>query len=128
MKKIVAVAILCSGVLFAQSAETLIEQNGCLSCHAIASKKAAPAFAGIAKRNMRFEGSGAKEVIMNSIANGSKGKYPMFADMEMPSFKNFSKEELSSIADYILSQSSKARCNAKGHGMGQGMQMGRGMR
>lgn len=120
MKKVVAVAILCSSVLFAQSAQELIKQNGCLNCHAIASKKAAPAFAGIAKKNIRFEGSRAKEVIMNFIANGSQGKYPMFADSKMPSFKNFSNEELSSIADYILSQSSKARCNAKGHGMGKG--------
>ncbi len=127
MKKIVTM-MLCSGVLFAQSAEKLIEQNGCLSCHAIASKKIAPAFAGIAKRNMRFEGDNAKNVIINSIKNGSKGKYPMFADMKMPSFKNFSKEELSSIADYILAQASKAHCNAKGHGVGKGMQMGRGMR
>ena len=127
MKKVVVAVILCSGVLFAKGAEEIIEQNGCLGCHAIASKKAAPAFAGIAKRNMRFEGSRAKEVIMNSIANGSKGKYPMFADMEMPSFKNLSPEELSSVADYILAQSSKAKYQGRGKGMGQGRGMGRGM-
>ena len=127
MKRTMILITLLSSALFAQNAEEIIKQNGCLSCHAVASKKAAPAFAGIAKRNMRFEGSRAKEVIMNSIANGSKGKYPMFADMEMPSFKNLSPEELSSVADYILAQSSKAKYQGRGKGMGQGRGMGRGM-
>jgi cytochrome c551/c552 len=106
--------------LYASSAEELIEQNGCLSCHAVASKKAAPAFAGIAMRNKRFEGDNAKNVIMNSIKHGSKGKYPRFLDMEMLSFSNFSDEELSSIADYILAQSSKAKRQGGGGGMGRG--------
>jgi len=105
--------------LYASSAEELIEQNGCLSCHAVASKKAAPAFAGIAMRNKRFEGENAKAVIMNSIKHGSAGKYPRFSDMEMPSFSNFSDAELSSIADYILAQSSKAKRQGGG-GMGRG--------
>jgi cytochrome c551/c552 len=111
--------------LFATSAETLIEQNGCLACHAVASKKAAPAFAGIGMRNKRFEGASAKEVIMNSIKNGSKGKYRYFASSAMPPFANLSDEELSTIADYILAQSSKAR--GHGRGMGQGGRMGSGM-
>jgi len=113
--------------LFGSSAEQLIEENGCLSCHAVASKKAAPAFAGIAMRNKRFEGDNAKAVIINSIKHGSSGKYPRFADMEMPAFPNFSDEELSSIADYILAQSSKAKRQGGGMGRGQGMGMGRGM-
>jgi len=87
----------------------------------VASKKAAPAFAGIGKRNKRFEGDNAKTTIMNSIKNGSKGKYPMFSDSAMPAFPNFSQEELSTLADYILAQSSKAQCKGKGHGMGRGM-------
>ncbi len=123
MKKIIMTVVVLSGVLFAQNAEELIDTNGCLACHAVASKKAAPAFAGIGKRNKRFEGSDAKATIMNAIKNGSKGKYPMFADSAMPAFKNLSQEDLSTLADYILAQSSKA----KGRGMGQGMGMGRGM-
>ena len=118
--------VVLSSVLFAQSAQELIKENGCLACHAVASKKAAPAFAGIGKRNKRFEGANAKTIIMNSIKNGSSGKYPMFSNSAMPAFPNFSQEELSILADYILAQSSKA----KGKGMGQGrcMGMGRGMR
>jgi len=49
----------------------------------------------------------------------------MFAQSAMPPYPNFSQEELSMLADYILAQSSKAQCNSgKGHGMGQGMGMG----
>ncbi len=125
MKKIMMTAVVLSSVLFAQSAEELIDANGCLACHAVASKKAAPAFAGIGKRNKRFEGSDAKATIMNSIKNGSSGKYPMFADSAMPAFPNFSQEELSTLADYILAQSSIAK--GKGMGQGRGMGMGRGM-
>jgi len=117
------ISLLISGSLFAEDALSLIKDNGCFSCHAIDSKKSAPAFAGIGKRNKRFEGDNARYVIMNSIKKGSKGKYPHFSDMEMPSYKNFSEAELSSIADYILAQSSKAK-NCKGHGKGQGRGMG----
>ena len=127
MKKIIVTAAVFGNLLFAQSAQELIKENGCLACHAIASKKAAPAFAGIGKRNKRFEGGNAKATIMNSIKNGSSGKYPMFSDSAMPAFPNFSQEELSTLANYILAQSSKAQCKGKGHGMGQGMGMGRGM-
>ena len=124
MKKIIMTAVVLSGVLFAQSAQELIDTNGCLACHAVASKKAAPAFAGIGKRNKRFEGDQAKATIMNSIKNGSQGKYPMFAESAMPPYPNFSQEELSMLADYILEQSSKAQCKS---GKGQGMGMGKGM-
>ena len=128
MKKTILTVALLSSVLFAQSAEELINTNGCLACHAVASRKAAPAFAGIGRRNKRFEGTNAKATIMNSIKNGSKGKYPMFANSAMPAFSNLSQAELSTLADYILAQSSKAHCKGKGHGMGQGRGMGRGMR
>jgi len=126
--KIVVIGLLVTTSLFAQSAEELINQNGCLSCHAVASKKAAPAFAGIGMRNQRFEGSAAKEVIMNSIHNGSQGKYRMFSGSAMPAYPNFTQEQLSTIADYILAQSSKARGHGGGMGQGGGMGMGGGMR
>jgi len=124
MKKIILTTVLLSGLLFAQSAEEIIDANGCLACHAVASKKAAPAFAGIGKRNKKFEGANAKSTIINSIQNGSQGKYPMFANSAMPAYAKLSKDELSVVADYILSQSSKA----KGHGgRGQGGGQSRGM-
>jgi cytochrome c551/c552 len=123
--KILLIGLFLGSSVFANSAQELIDQNGCLACHAVASKKAAPAFAGIAMRNKRFEGANAKTIIMNSIKNGSKGKYPYFSNSAMPPFSNLSDTELSTIADYILAQSSKAR----GHrGMCKGQGMGRGMR
>ncbi len=118
MKKIVIIISALSGFLFAQTAQELINQNGCFACHSVASKKTAPAFAGIGMRNKHFNGSNAKVVIMNSIKYGSKGKYPMFANKTMPAFKNLSQKNLSILADYILEQSSKAQCNGK---RGQGM-------
>jgi len=121
--KILLMGFLVASSLYASSAEDLIDQNGCLACHAVASKKSAPAFAGIGMRNKRFEGTNAKAIIISSIKNGSKGKYPYFSNTAMPAFTNFSDAELSIIADYILAQSSKA----KGHGgMGQGKSMGQG--
>ena len=126
MKNIILTTLLATGALYAQSAEEIIDANGCLACHAVASMKSAPAFAGIGKRNKRFEGADAKATIINSIKNGSQGKYPHFALSAMPPFTNLSDAELSSVADYILAQSSKA----KGHGGGMGMNngMGRGMK
>ena len=120
--------LVLSGIVFAQTAQEIMEKNGCLTCHAVASKKSAPAFAGIGKKNKRFEGSNAKTAIMNSIKNGSKGKYPMCANSAMPAFKNLSQKELSILADYILEQASKMQCNCKGKGHGTGMGMGREMR
>jgi len=114
--KILFVALLASGSLFAGSAENLIAENGCLGCHAIASRKAAPAFAGIGKRNKMLYSSNAKAIIVKSIKNGSSGKYRRFSSSAMPAFSNFSDKELNILADYILAQSSKA----KGHGGGRG--------
>jgi len=121
MKKIILTVTVVSS-LFALSGYDLIEQNGCTACHAIASKKSAPAFAGIARKNLRFYGSEAKYNIINSIKNGSQGKYRNFTNTAMPAFDNISSSDLDIIADFILSQSSKA----KGHGgMGRGMHKGR---
>ncbi len=122
-KKVLLIGAILSSSLFASSAEELMNQNGCLACHAVASRKAAPAFAGIGMRNKRFKGSAAKLTIMNSIQKGSKGKYPRFSGSVMPSFPNLSKSDLGTLADYILSQSSKTRGHCCGGGMGKGMGM-----
>ncbi len=113
--------ILLGTSVFASNGAELIQQNGCTACHAIASKKQAPAFAGIAKRNLRFYGTNAKNIIINSIKNGSNGKYPKFNYTAMPSFNNFTNQQLDDIATYILLQSNKAKNNhnhmGKGHSM-----------
>ena len=101
-------AFLVGTSLFATDAQTLIQENGCFACHALASKKSAPAFKGVARRNKRFNGSNAKLSIMNSIKNGSQGKYRHFTGAAMPSFSNLTPADLSTLADYILSQGSKS--------------------
>ena len=113
--------------MFAQSAKEIMEKNGCFSCHALTTKKDAPAFACIGKRNKRFSAANAKEVIMHSIKNGSKGKYPHCAGKEMPAYKNLSADELSLIADYILHHSYECKGRKRG-GMGFGRGMGGVMR
>ena len=113
MKKILTITLILSATLFAQSAQEILETNGCFSCHAIASKKTAPAFAGIAKRNKRFNADNAQATIMSSIKNGSQGKYRHFS-ATMPAFAHLDDEALRTVADYILAQSSKAKgqgCN-----------------
>ena len=134
MKKLIVVAVALSGIIFASSGEELVNKYGCLACHAVAGKKSAPGFAGIANKNIRFEGDNAKSVIINSIKNGSKGKYRRFANATMPPYKNISEKELSQIADYILSLAPKAKAHGRdgncdkpgrGKGFGQGKGMGR---
>ncbi len=124
MKKLLVSVVVLGSVLFANTAEELVSKNGCLECHAVASKKNAPAFAGIGKRNKMFNGDNAKASIIASIKNGSSGKYRKFSGTAMPAFANLSDEELSVIADWILAQSSKAK--GQGGGMG-GQGQGRGM-
>ena len=118
MLKNIILMVLVGGLAFAQTPKEILNENGCLSCHAIASKKLAPAFAGIAMKNKRFEGANAKTVIINSIKNGSKGKFRRFSNTEMPAFPSIGEKDLSILADYILSQSSKAKHFGQNHGGG----------
>jgi cytochrome c len=129
MKKLILTLFFGTAILYAQdTALTIMKQNGCLNCHAIDSRKNAPAFAGIGKRNKRFEGDNAKNVIINTIKNGSKGKYPRFSNIAMPAYSNLSQTELNTLADFILAQSSKAKGHKGGCMHKQGNFQGRGMR
>ena len=109
MKRLIsslALSAIVTTALFAQDdAQTLITKNNCMSCHNIVGMKDAPPFAGIAKRNTRWGGN-AKANIINSIKNGSQGKYRMFSNTQMPSFKNLSDKDLDTLANWVLSQSS----------------------
>jgi len=123
---LLSLALLSGGVLYAQSGQALAQQNGCMACHQIQGRKSAPAFRGIANRNLRFNGSNAKAAIIQSIKNGSKGKYPQFADAQMPPFPQLSSADLNTLADWILSQARRGGMG-RGRGMGGGGGMGRGM-
>jgi len=108
MKKIILTTILIlSSSLFANTGEKIAKQNGCMECHNIMGKKLAPAFMGIAKKNMKWFGNNAKEKIIESIKNGSKGKYRNFINTEMPSYKHLPNNDLDMIASWILTQYNK---------------------
>jgi len=126
MKKAVLLIIAVSSMIFASSGAELVKTKGCTACHAVMGTKAAPAFTGIAKKNIRFNGGNAKSVIISSIKNGSKGKYPNFANSAMPSYASLSDDELNLIADYILEQANNRGIN-QGKGRGQGRGMGKGL-
>ena len=114
------VLLLGAGMLHAQSGQILAEQNGCMACHQIQGKKSAPAFRGVANRNLRFNGTDTKNAIMKSIREGSKGKYPQFANAQMPPYPNISDADLETLGDWILSQARRGGMG-RGHGKGQGM-------
>lgn len=124
-KTFLVLSTLSLTLLAAPSGAELAEKYGCTACHAIASKKEAPPFRGIANRNRRFYGSEAKAHIMQSIQKGSKGQYRRFGDKEMPPFPNLTLAELNTLADWILVQG--GRGGGHGRGMGRGGGMGRGM-
>ena len=107
MKKIILTVLVTNGLLFANNGEQLIKNNGCMECHNIMGKKLAPAFMGTARKNISWFGDGAKLKIVESIKNGSKGKYRKFSDTKMPAFSHLTDEELNSIADWILKEYDK---------------------
>ena len=87
--------------------EILLQENNCFNCHNINGMKSAPPFTGIARMNSSWFGN-AKSSIINSIKNGSHGKYPMFSNTKMPSFKNISEDELNTLSDWIILQGSNS--------------------
>jgi cytochrome c len=84
----------------------LIEKYGCTACHNIMGRKNAPAFMGIARKNLMWNSfDEAKTTLVNSIKNGSQGKYRRFANTAMPPYKDvISETEINTIASWILSE------------------------
>ncbi len=84
-------ARLASLPLYKQALET----NDCMLCHQKNSKNA-PSFEEIGKKY----GVNGKEIIKNSILNGSKGKWKGYL-LPMRAYKNIPKERLDALVDYI---------------------------
>jgi len=84
----------------------LIEKYDCTTCHNIMGRKNAPAFMGIARKNLMWNSfDEAKTTLVNSIKNGSQGKYRRFANTAMPPYKDvISENEINTIASWILSK------------------------
>jgi len=104
--------------LYAEGGADLATKYGCMTCHRIRGKKNAPAFRGIANRNLRFGADRAKEAIIRSIRNGSREKYPAFGGAKMPAYPDLSETELDTLADWILSQARQGGGMGRGRGTG----------
>ena len=108
LKIIVASAlIITTQGMAASNAEELLKTNGCMACHNIMGKKAAPAFMGTAKKNIKWHGEDAQEIMMKSIKSGSKGKYGNFKHTQMPAYSHISNKDLETITSWILKEYSK---------------------
>lgn len=80
-------------------AMVLLQNHGCLSCHAIDHKVAGPAYHDVAAR---YRGDPqALTRIASSIEHGSRGKW---GDMPMPPFAQLSAQELQTLTTFILNQ------------------------
>ncbi|QOP46414.1 c-type cytochrome [Sulfurimonas paralvinellae] len=78
--------------------ERLALQNNCLSCHKVDKKIVGPSFKTIANTKGNSEKS-----LIQSIHNGSKGKYASSNGAIMPAFKSLSDDDLKIIVEWILS-------------------------
>lgn len=85
------------GAAHANDGETLLKDNGCLSCHAKAEKVVGPAYLAVADK---YRGDkDAVAGLVQSIQNGSKGKW---GRVPMPPHASMSQEDLKTVARYIL--------------------------
>lgn len=96
MKKSIALIGLVSS-LFAVEPMALLEQNGCTECHQLRGAKMAPGWMGISMRAENID------VLMNTIKNGSSGKYPnpKFKDVPMPSYAHLEAKDIEAMAVWV---------------------------
>ncbi|MEB2519034.1 c-type cytochrome [Pseudomonas sp. YuFO20] len=80
-------------------ATTLLQNNACLSCHAIDHKVVGPAYHDVAARYANDPQALAK--LTSSIQHGGSGKW---GDIPMPPFAQLSADDLHSLATFILKQ------------------------
>jgi cytochrome c551/c552 len=80
-------------------AKALLNANGCLGCHAIDKKIVGPAYRDVAAH---YRGNAlALALLQASIHGGSTGKW---GAVPMPAFAGLSKDELKTLAEFILKQ------------------------
>ena len=92
-----SVAVLTTLAFAAHANKTLAEKNGCLGCHAIATKLVGPAYQDVAAK---YAGqSDAKEKLVQSIRNGSVGKW---GEVPMPAQAKLSEADAKKLATWIL--------------------------
>jgi len=80
-------------------AMVLLQNNGCLSCHAIDHKVVGPAYHDVAVKYTSDPQALAK--VMSSIQQGGSGKW---GEIPMPPFAQLSQDDLQTLSTYILSR------------------------
>jgi cytochrome c551/c552 len=80
-------------------AKALLQNNACLSCHAIDHKVVGPAYRDVAAKYAKDPQ--AMDRLMSSIQHGGSGKW---GDVPMPPFAQLSPDDLKSLATFIMSQ------------------------
>jgi len=86
-----------AGVVQASDGETLLKDNGCLSCHAKAEKVLGPAYLAVVDKYRGDKDAVAS--LVQSIQNGSKGKW---GRVPMPPHASMSQDDLKTLARYVL--------------------------
>ncbi|VVN27255.1 c-type cytochrome [Pseudomonas fluorescens] len=79
--------------------KALLQNNACLSCHAIDHKVVGPAYRDVAAKYAKDPQ--AMDRLMSSIQHGGSGKW---GDAPMPPFAQLSPDDLKSLATFIMSQ------------------------
>lgn len=92
------------GAAVEQELFSLARMNGCLECHTATSSKFGPSWNEIAKRYQDAPPEAAREILIESVRNGSQGQYINWkADEGMPPLKGrVSDEHIEKLVDHIL--------------------------
>ncbi|MDD2728042.1 c-type cytochrome [Malikia sp.] len=77
----------------------LMQANGCASCHSVNEKIVGPAFQTVAAKYAGDKDAAAS--LMQSIQNGSRGKW---GRIPMPAHPSLSQAELKELATWVLAQ------------------------
>ena len=93
----VSVAFLTTLTFAAHANKTLAEKNGCLGCHAIASKLVGPSYQDVAAKYA--DQPDAKEKLVQSIRKGGVGSW---GQMPMPPQTQLSEADAKKLAAWIL--------------------------
>ena len=96
---LIALILGLTGSAIAQASDgpTLLQNNGCLSCHAKAEKVVGPSYLSVAEK---YKGDkDAVATLVQSIQNGSRGKW---GRVPMPAHSSMSQDDLKTVARHIL--------------------------
>ena len=102
MKKIILITLLLSAIVYGSTGEEIAKKVGCLHCHIMDKRSIAPAFLGIARRNIRRNPNNAREKMIHAIKNGSHGEYRHYKSKTMPAHPNLSDKEINTLVSWIL--------------------------